>query len=92
MTSSTGVWLSNYDEDVKMPDFLEKLMATAWVIMPPDVCLAEIEKTMAATGSTDRFYTFKTLTPLYPTMVDKLTDPDYWTKFEWTHEKALEQE
>ena len=25
-------------------------------------------------------------------MVEKLTDKDYWTKFEWTNKKSLEQE
>ena len=54
--------------------------------------MREIEKTMAKIGSTNRFYKFKILAPIYPTMVEKLTDEDYWKKFEWTNKKALEQE
>ena len=40
-------------------------------------------------GATDKFYKYKILTPIYPTMVERLTDPTYWDRFGWTHRKAL---
>ena len=60
--------------------------------MDPETIMHEIEKAMVKIGATDKFYVFKTLTPIYPTMVQKLTDPDYWVKFKWTHAKAMAQE
>ena len=91
-TSSMGSWLSNSNGHIPPEIFNERIMASAWIVMSPEVCMREIEKTMAKIGSTNRFYKFKTLAPIYPTMVEKLTDEDYWTKFEWTNKKALEQE
>ena len=91
-TSSMGSWLSNSNGFIPQEIFNERIMASAWIVMSPEVCMREIEKTMAKIGSTDRFYKFKTLAPLYPTMVEKLTDEDYWTKFEWTNKKSLAQE
>ena len=64
-------------------------MARAWIIMPPDVMMNEIEKAMVKVGATEKFFKFRTLSPIYPTMKSKLSDPDYWTKFEWTHDKAI---
>lgn len=52
--------------------------------------MLEIEKAMVKVGATEKFFKFKTLTPIYPTMKDKLTDPEYWTKFQWTHAKAIQ--
>ena len=36
--------------------------------MPPDVMMLEIEKAMVKVGATEKFFNFKTLTPIYPTM------------------------
>ena len=54
--------------------------------------MKEIEMAMVRVGAIDKFFKFKTLTPIYPTMFQKLTDHDYWTKFEWTFEKSMAQE
>lgn len=54
--------------------------------------MKEIEMAMVRVGAIDQFFKFKTLTPIYPTMAQKLTDPGYWKKFEWTFDKSMKQE
>ena len=49
----------------------------AWITMAPDVALQEIEMGMVRVGANEKFFKFRTLSPLYPTMVGKLTDPNY---------------
>lgn len=41
-------------------------------------------------GVSRRFFKFKTLSPLYPTLIDELNAPNYWNK--WTFKKSCEQE
>ena len=48
-------------------DYLNNaLIFRAWIRLPPNIVLDEIEKAMVRIGSTDKFFVFKTLTPLYP--------------------------
>ena len=57
--------------------------------MPPKVCMREIETAMVKIGADERFFNFKTLTPTYSTCLEKVTDPEYWDKFEWTFKKSM---
>ena len=47
---------------------------------------------MVRVGANDKFFKFKTLTPLYPTMVGKLTDPDYWESEIWSQKVMVKKE
>ena len=58
--------------------------------MHPEVIMQEIEKGMVMAGVSRRFFKFKTLSPLYPTLIDELNAPNYWNK--WTFKKSCEQE
>ena len=42
---------------------------------------------MVKIGAEDTYFQFKPLTPIFPTMEAKITDPNYWSKFEWTYKK-----
>ena len=68
-TSSVGNWLSNSQGLIGWSNYRERLISQSWVIMHPDVCMHEVEKEMVKIGATDKFYVFKPLTPIYPTMV-----------------------
>lgn len=89
-TSAVGIYLGYSTTDQTPEQIRERLLSQAWIIMHPDVMMLEIEKAMVKVGATEKFFKFKTLTPIYPTMKDKLTDPEYWTKFQWTHAKAIQ--
>ena len=56
--------------------FNERLLKSAWITMTPKTLLQEIGMGMDIIGCQDKYFRFKTLTPLYPTMTEKLTDPD----------------
>ena len=47
---------------------------------------------MVRVGANEKFFKFKTLTPLYPTMVGKLTDPDYWESEIWSQKVMVKKE
>ena len=88
-TSAVGIYLGMSDESLTPAQIKERLISQAWIVMHPDVMMLEIEKAMVKVGASEKFFKFRTLTPIYPTMREKLTDPDYWNKFEWTHAKAI---
>ena len=88
-TSAVGIYLGMSDESLTPAQIKERLISQAWIVMHPDVMMLEIEKAMVKVGASEKFFKFRTLTPIYPTMREKLTDPDYWNKFEWTHAKAV---
>ena len=88
-TSAVGIYLGMSTGAQTPEQVQERLMSRAWIVMPPEVMMLEIEKAMVKVGATEKFFKFKTLTPIYPTMKQKLVDPDYWAKFEWTHAKAI---
>ena len=52
--------------------------------MSPHIALQEIEMGMIRVGANDKFFKFKILTPLYPTMIGKLTDPEHWENEIWS--------
>ena len=64
--------------------YRERLMRLSWITMPPDVALHEVDMGMIRVGTNQRFYKFKTLTPIYPTMIGKLTDENYWDDKYWS--------
>ena len=64
--------------------YRERLMRLSWITMPPDVALHEVDMGMIRVGTNQRFYKFKTLTPIYPTMFGKLTDENYWDDKKWS--------
>ena len=72
--------------------YRERLMRLSWITMPPEVAMHEVDMGMIRVGTNSRFYKFKTLTPIYPTMVGKLTDPHYWEGREWSQSKMLREE
>ena len=51
--------------------------------MTPDTLLQEIGMGMDIIGCQDKYFRFKTLTPLYPTMREKLTDPGCYDGKDW---------
>ena len=72
--------------------YRERLMRLSWITMPPEVALHEVDMGMIRVGTLQRFYKFKTLTPIYPTMIGKLTDENYWDDKKWSHSKQLKAE
>ena len=66
------------DGEMTMQAYNERLLSIAWIRMSPHIALQEIEMGMVRVGANEKFFKFRTLTPLYPSMVGKLTDPDYW--------------
>ena len=91
-STSEGSWADLSEPEVDPNFFAERLLKKAWIIMPPEIAMREVELAMVKTGSTEKYFTFKPLTPIYPTMRDKLTDPEYWAKFKWTFEAQMKQE
>ena len=67
-TSAVGIYLGMSTGAQTTEQVQERLMARAWIVMPPDVMMLEIEKAMVKVGATEKFFKFKTLTPIYPTM------------------------
>ena len=65
----------------------KSLLGSAWIILPPDTCMEEIEVAMVKIGAEDKFFTFKPISPIFSTMEAKLTEPEYWKNFEWTFKK-----
>ena len=63
--------------------FNERLLKSAWITMTPDTLLQEIGMGMDIIGCQDKYFRFKTLTPLYPTMREKLTDPGCYDGKDW---------
>lgn len=88
-TSSVGQWISSKEQKLSQDQITERLISRAWIVMPPEVCAVEIEKSMVKIGASEKFFVWRPLTPIYPTMIQRLTDPEYWNKFGWTHKKAL---
>ena len=72
------------DAEMSMQAYNERLLSIAWITMSPHTALQEVEMGMVRVGANDKFFKFKTLTPLYPTMVGKLTDPDHWENEIWS--------
>ena len=60
--------------------------------MSPHIALQEIEMGMIRVGANDKFFKFKILTPLYPTMIGKLTDPEYWENEIWSQKIMVKKE
>ena len=40
---------------------------------------------MISNGISDRYFQFKTITPIFQPVYEKITDPDYWTNKEWNY-------
>ena len=55
-------------------DTEDRLLRHAWIMMHPEKALREIEAGMVRTGVSTNYYKFNSLTPLYPTMQEKLRD------------------
>ena len=72
--------------------YKERLLSLSWITMAPDTILNEIEMGMIRVGANDKFFKFKTLTPLYPTMFGKLTDPNYWDDEIWSQPSMVKKE
>ena len=50
----------------------ESLIVFAWVNTVPNLLLREINKAMKKLGITEQYFTFKTMTPIYPDLLEKL--------------------
>ena len=59
------------------------LVASAWVYLPPDKALIEIEKTMISYGLTEKYFQLRVLTPIYKPKLERLVKPDYWKSEDW---------
>ena len=59
-------------------EIYDQLLTDTWVDLPPDRVLQEIEKTMISIGVTDKYFKFKTLSPIHPVILQRITEPDYW--------------
>ena len=59
--------------------------------MSPDTLAREIKMGMVLIGSQDHFFKFKTLTPIFPTMREKLTNPSFYDKTNWTFAKSRQE-
>ena len=81
-----------HDGEMSMQAYNERLLSIAWIKMSPHIALQEIEMGMVRVGANEKFFKFRTLTPLYPSMVGKLTDPDYWESEIWSHNIAVKKE
>ena len=71
----------------------EALIMIAWAAVKPEPLMIEINKAIARLGISERFFTFKIITPVYPPQVERLTDPDYYKKneFDWKKVRAIEK-
>ena len=54
--------------------------------------MSEIEKAMVRIGMTRKFFTFKTLTPIYPLYIDRFTDENHYLDTTWNLKEANRQE
>ena len=72
----------------------ESLIVFAWVNTVPHLLLKEIQKAMKKLGITEQYFTFKTMTPVYPDLLVRLQEKDYYEKLEgeFTHAVALKLE
>ena len=68
------------------------LIASAWVYLPPDKALIEIEKTMISYGLTEKYFQLRVLTPIYKPKLERLTKPDYWKSKDWDIKAAIKTE
>ena len=59
-----------------MKKFDDRLMAFSWIVMDSKLLMNEIERAMATLGINDKFFKFKILAPLYPSMAQKFTNPN----------------
>ena len=60
--------------------------------MSPKTLAREIEVGMVLIGSQETFFRFKTLTPIFPTMVEKLSNPDHYDDDNWNFGSSLNQD
>jgi len=82
--ASVTDWADLSERIVPTKELESRLLRWAWVTMPPEQALAEVELSMVKCGAQDHFFKFLTLTKVFPTMKKKITDPSYWEKFGWT--------
>ena len=59
--------------------------------MSPKTLAREIEVCMVLIGSQETFFRFKTLTPIFPTMVEKLSNPNHYDDGNWNFTSSLKQ-
>ena len=59
--------------------------------MSPKTLAREIEVCMVLIGSQETFFRFKTLTPIFPTMVEKLSNPSHYDDGNWNFTSSLKQ-
>ena len=60
--------------------------------MSPETTLKEIELGMVKIGCQEKYFKFKTLTPIYATQKSKITDPQYWEIAGWEYESNKKEE
>ena len=68
------------------------LILAAWTVIPPDRILQEIEISMTKLQISEKGFTFKTLTPVFYSVRDRLVDQDYYCqkKLDFAHIKKKE--
>ena len=91
-TSASCTLASMSTDRLTYEAYYERLLRLAWIIMPPEVCMREIEVAMIRTGVSDKFFKFRSLTPIYPTSFEKLTDSNYWANHKWSFSNTMKEE
>ena len=91
-TTHTIILDDMHNGQMSAQSYKERLLSLSWITMAPDTILNEIEMGMIRVGANDKFFKFKTLTPLYPTMFGKLTDPNYWDDEIWSQPSMVKKE
>ena len=54
--------------------------------------MGEIEKAMVRLGMSKKYFTIKTLTPIYPLYFDRFTDENHYRDMTWSLKDAIRKE
>ena len=67
-------------------------MIQGWVVLRPEHLMYEIENSLARLSISKKFFTLKTLTPIYPLYKAKYKDAKYYEDKEWLHTTEMKKE
>ena len=70
----------------------ESLILFAWVEVQPETVMKEINRALVRMQVAQDTFTYKTLSPIYPLLKDKLEDIRYYEKNEFTIPASKKEE
>ena len=92
-TTSPTVYKSLQTGILQSDKLSEMLILRAWITIPPDKILEEIDTSIIKFQISKIGFTFKTLTPVFYPMKDRLIDENYYSrrKFDFIDIKKQEE-